>query len=358
MNTKNKVVATLITLSAFMTLTACSVAPQADSFRDVGGITSNVTSDGTENPHDPNFATKAGKVVNEKLDGFVNSDEAKNAEETVSNSMNEETAKAAAEKAKNALNGDKANEIKGKVADGAKSAWDKVKGAVSSLSESQPSTSSANQSELASLTYESGQPSVISVNEGRSTLNMSDWKQSSITYSNLDQLNRVGVATAYLNKDNVGKSEGRGSQTWQPTGWKNQAKVVNGKRVNPFDRGHLIAYTLSFNIDSNGNFSKGQEGSENNPKNLATQTSYTNRTLFQRYEGKVRDELNSGGKVIYQVTPVFRDNELLPRGFQLQAISEDGSLNFNVYIYNVMNGLSFNYSDGSSTVDKTMTVKY
>ena len=75
------------------------------------------------------------------------------------------------------------------------------------------------------------------------------------------------------------------------------------------------------------------------------------------YEGKVRDELKSVGKVIYQVTPVFRDNELLPRGFQLQAISEDESLNFNVYIYNVMNGLSFNYSDGSSTVDKTMTVK-
>ena len=98
MNTKNKVVATLITLSAFMTLTACSVAPQADSFRDVGGITSNVTSDGTENPHDLNFATKAGKVVNEKLDGFVNSENAKNAEETISNSMNEETAKASYEK--------------------------------------------------------------------------------------------------------------------------------------------------------------------------------------------------------------------------------------------------------------------
>lgn len=344
MNTKNKVVATLITLSAFMTLTACSVAPQATSFRNVGAITENLNSNGEENPHKENFATRAGKSISSKLDEFLNGDKLNETKAQVDKKINSESTKGIIKKAK-----DTSSKY-------AKSTGEKLKNFWNDETKT-TNKSTANESELAGLTYASGQPAVTEVNGNKSTLNMRDWKQSSITYSNLDQLNRVGVATAYLNKDNVGKSEGRGSQTWQPTGWKNQAKVVNGKRVNPFDRGHLIAYTLSFNIDSNGNFSKGQEGSENNPKNLATQTNYTNRTLFQRYEGKVRDELNSGGKVIYQVTPVFRDNELLPRGFQLQAISEDGSLNFNVYIYNVMAGLSFNYSDGSSTVDKTMTVK-
>ena len=46
----------------------------------------------------------------------------------------------------------------------------------------------------------------------------------------------------------------------------------------------------------------------------------------------------------------------MARGVHLQAISTDGSLNFNVYIFNVQSGYQFDYATGSSKVDRSMTV--
>jgi len=83
-------------------------------------------------------------------------------------------------------------------------------------------------------------------------------------------------------------------------------------------------------------------------KNLFTQTAFSNQRLQTVYETKIRTALRDGKKIIYQPHAIFRGNELMPRGVQLQAISTDGSLNFNVYIYNVQPGFTFNYSDGTS----------
>lgn len=216
-------------------------------------------------------------------------------------------------------------------------------------------TTSKEVGELANIDFTSG--SSIVKDLGKSSIDMSAWKSSMITYSPLDSLNRVGTATAYLSKDNLGKSEGRDSQTWKPTGWNNQPKKVNGKRVFPVNRGHLIAYTISFNLNDKGEFVKGHDGSLDNPKNLFTQSAYSNQVTFQHYEGMIRDSLKSGHKVIYKVTPVFRGNELMARGAHLEAVSDDKSLNFNVYIFNVQPGLSFDYSTGRSQVDPSMKIK-
>ena len=48
----------------------------------------------------------------------------------------------------------------------------------------------------------------------------------------------------------------------------------------------------------------------------------------------------------------------MARGIHLQAISTDRSLNFNVYIFNVQPGYSFNYQTGKATVDKNMYVLF
>lgn len=197
---------------------------------------------------------------------------------------------------------------------------------------------------------------VLEVNGGKSTLNPKDFKGPKVEYSDLDELNRTGAATAYLTKDNLGKSAGREGQTWNPTGWHNQAKKVAGKRVYPQNRGHLIAYTVTFNLDDDGNFKKGEDGSLDNPKNLFTQSTYSNQITFQKYEGMVRDALAKGHKVIYRVEPVFRGDEKMARGAWTQAISDDGSLNFNAYVYNVQPGITYNYADGTSKVDNSMII--
>lgn len=210
---------------------------------------------------------------------------------------------------------------------------------------------------LANQDYQVGQQAYdILNNDQPETITSSNFKQSKIDYSNLDNFNRAGTATAYLTKDNLGKSKGRASQIFKPTGWSNQAKKINGERVFPVNRGHLIAYTFSFNLDQSGNYSKGRKGSIDNPKNLFTQSAFSNQKIMQLTEDNVRDALSANKKVIYQVTPVYRGNDLMARGVWVQAISTDGSLHFDRYLYNVQPGLAFNYANGRSTLDGTMTV--
>ena len=201
---------------------------------------------------------------------------------------------------------------------------------------------------LAQKDYKSGDLMVEQVNGGKSTLDAREWSGPKIDFADLDNQNRTGVATAFLDKSNYGKSEGREGQTWAPTGWHNQAKKVNGKRVFPQNRGHLIAYTMTFNLDASGNQKQGALGSLDNPKNLVTQTAYSNQELMQIYEQKVRDALAANKQVVYQVTPIFKDTELMARGLWLQAESTDDTLKFSVYIANVQPDLTFNYATGQS----------
>lgn len=130
---------------------------------------------------------------------------------------------------------------------------------------------------------------------------------------------------------------------------------MDGKRVNRQNRGHLIAYTLSGNLDVDGKFQQGELGSSDNPKNLATQTEYANQVLMQPYEQQVRDAIADGQRVIYKVTTIFRGDDLMPRGYWLRAKS-DGSLDFNVYIFNVQNGIKYDYATGRSVVDQSVKV--
>lgn len=210
---------------------------------------------------------------------------------------------------------------------------------------------------LAKQTYHSGQPAMITINNDQPEgLNTTDFANSHIDFSNLDTQNRTGQATAYLTRDNLGNSNQRHRQEWQPTGWHNQLKTIDGKRIYPQNRGHLIAYTLSFNLDQNGHPQKNASGSEDNPKNLFTQSAYSNQVLMQIPEDAVREALENNKKVVYQVTPIFRNNEKMARGVWVQGQSTDGSLKFNRYIYNVQDQLQFNYQTGASQVNSDFNV--
>lgn len=209
---------------------------------------------------------------------------------------------------------------------------------------------------LSQLEWENGTEPIYTINENKSTLDINDWTAPYIEYSDLDEYNRTGVATAYLQEDSYGESSSRSDQRWKPTGFQNQSRNVDGKKKYPYDRGHLIAYTLSFNFNDDGVYSEGFDGSLDNPKNLFTQTSYSNRTLLQRYEREVRATIQTGEKVIYRVEPVFRDDELVARGLWVQATSEYGSVDFNQYIFNVEPGIAIDYSTGNTKVNSNISI--
>ncbi len=109
-----------------------------------------------------------------------------------------------------------------------------------------------------------------------------------------------------------------------------------------FNRCHLIGYQLT--------------GQNNNLKNLITGTRQLNDPGMLKYENKVADYIRKSGNhyVRYRVTPIWRGNELLSRGVQMEAQSiGDNSVRFNVYIFNVQPGVKLNYNNGTSVVSKT-----
>lgn len=208
---------------------------------------------------------------------------------------------------------------------------------------------------LANANFKNGTYGYVTVNNNKSTLNPKSWKTNKVIYQNLDNLNRTSHSnTGYLEKRNLAKGSLRVRQYIQPTGWHYNTR--NGEQL--YNRGHLIAYSISAGIDQNGTYNpKNQSGDQNNPKNLFTQTAYSNQQLQTIYETKVRDVLKAGKKVVFQATPIFKGNEKMARGINLQAISTDKSLNFNVYIFNIQPGYRFNYSNGRAIKDNSITVK-
>lgn len=208
---------------------------------------------------------------------------------------------------------------------------------------------------LAKLNFKSGSSAYITVNNDKSTLIKNAWRVNRVIYSNLDSLNRTSHSnTAFLEKRNVASDNLRVQQVVQPTGWHYNRR--NGTQI--YNRGHMIAYSVSAGIDQEGNYNpRNLSGDQNNPKNLFTQSAFSNQRIQTIFERRVRTALRQNKRVIYQATPIFRDQELMARGINLQAISTDGSLDFNVYLFNVQPGFSFNYHNGRAKVDRELQVK-
>lgn len=70
------------------------------------------------------------------------------------------------------------------------------------------------------------------------------------------------------------------------------------------------------------------------------------------FEDKVYNYLkeNQINNVLYRVTPYFEGNNELANGVNIEAysIEDNGKLHFNVYVYNVQDGIVIDYATGKS----------
>ena len=159
------------------------------------------------------------------------------------------------------------------------------------------------------------------------------------TYSPLDALSRCGTAYANICKDIMPTEEREGIGYVKPSGWK-QAKydmsVTGMDSPYLYNRCHLIAFELA--------------GENANEKNLITGTRYMNICGMLPYENKVAAYVKeTDHHVLYRVTPLFEDDNLVASGVLIEAKSvEDDDCVFCVYCYNVEPGIEINYADGSS----------
>lgn len=158
--------------------------------------------------------------------------------------------------------------------------------------------------------------------------------------SELDSLGRCGIAFANISKSMMPTEERGSIGSVKPSGWV-QARyddLITDKYL--YNRCHLIGYQLT--------------GENANELNLITGTRYLNIEGMLPFENMVADYIKeTGNHVAYRVTPVFKNNELVARGVQMEALSiEDNGegISFNVYCYNVQPGVEIDYLTGESKI--------
>ena len=131
----------------------------------------------------------------------------------------------------------------------------------------------------------------------------------------------------------------------KPTGWHTvKYDNVDGKYL--YNRCHLIAYQLT--------------GENANNKNLITGTRSFNVDGMLSYEEMVGDYVReTGNHVLYRVTPVFDGDDLVAKGVQMEAMSVEDKgedIKFNVFVYNVQDGVKIDYETGESKADSSVEV--
>ena len=160
-------------------------------------------------------------------------------------------------------------------------------------------------------------------------------------YDNLDYLGRATKAFANISIDLM-PTEKRGNIGMvKPSGW-NTVKydVVDGKYL--YNRCHLIGFQLA--------------GENANKKNLITGTRYLNVDGMLPFEDEVADYVkDTDHHVLYRVTPVFKGDNLVAEGVEMEAYSVEDKgkgICFHVFVYNVQPGVTIDYATGKSRLSK------
>lgn len=204
---------------------------------------------------------------------------------------------------------------------------------------------SASSANISNIPPFSGEP-FISIDNNIPNFTSDDMSTEAFEYyGDLDNLGRCTKAFANVCMETM-PTEKRGNiGQVKPTGWQTvKYDCVNCKYL--YNRCHLIGYQLS---------------AENaNEKNLVTGTRYLNVDGMLPFENMVADYVKeTGNHVLYRVTPVFKGDELVCRGVQMEAKSVedngDGVL-YNVFVYNNQPGIEIDYATGKSyLIDKKVS---
>lgn len=167
-----------------------------------------------------------------------------------------------------------------------------------------------------------------------------DTSKSWERFSELDSLGRCGVAMANIGKDIMPTEDREEIGHVHPSGWHSVSyDVVPGGNL--YNRAHLIGFQLT--------------GENDNEKNLITGTRNLNNEGMLPFENDIAAYMKANPKnhVLYRVTPIFEEGELVARGVLMEArsVEDDGAgICFCIYVYNNQPGIVINYKTGESRV--------
>lgn len=157
--------------------------------------------------------------------------------------------------------------------------------------------------------------------------------ESYTKFEGLDERGRTGTALANIGTDLLAPVDSRQNiGTIKPSGWKQEKYegLVNSDPPLLYNRCHLIAHKL-INCDEQ--------------INLITGTRYLNDAMIPYENAVVSYVKNTGNHVLYRATPVYKGDNLVASGVQLEGYSVEDKgegICFNVYLYNVQPGVDIN----------------
>ncbi len=199
--------------------------------------------------------------------------------------------------------------------------------------------------QLSDIPEYSGKAYVVLNNNEPAFTNKEKKSKAFETYGGLDSLGRCTATFACIDKSLMPTEERGSIGAVKPTGWHTiKYDIVDGKYL--YNRCHLIGFQLT--------------GENANERNLITGTRYMNVDGMLPFEDMVADYIHeTGNRVLYRVTPIFKGKNLLAQGVKMEAysIEDDGDgICFNVFVYNVQPGIKINYATGESKLQGNANV--
>lgn len=169
-----------------------------------------------------------------------------------------------------------------------------------------------------------------------------------------DKNGRAGVAKAVLTYTEYSNSTGkRQGSPLEPYAWpsSNPKVAINysltGRTYHGYlyNRSHSIADSLlgEKSYVSQNNFTTGTR-----PQNVGANQEGGMRYPERLAESYWKAHPNTSQTIKYKTTPVYQNNETMPRGSIVDVKSSDGVLNERVIVINSVEGITINYQDGSN----------
>ncbi len=166
-----------------------------------------------------------------------------------------------------------------------------------------------------------------------------------------DKLGRSRGQIDCLSRINIGNGQEEPENHFQPTGWQNKKYegIIDGGWL--YVRCRLVSWQLHKEVQEDGK-PDAEEIEIDNKNGFITGTVYFRTVGMLPFENKVADYIKeTGNAVLYRVTPVFKQDNLLASGVLMEAYSledEGEGIKFCVFVYNVQPGIEIDYATGEN----------
>lgn len=161
-------------------------------------------------------------------------------------------------------------------------------------------------------------------------------------YFEPDELNRASGGMAIISRYTLSIMIEKHLRYPDPNGW---TEKINSSGI--FQRCHAIAYRLS---------------AKNNKKNnIFIGTDDLNKKIMNNIEVQLEQYIKTNEdkyiRILYRVTPIYKNNNQIPTGVLIEAKSFDSNFTLCRFCYNVKKKVKFKYSDGSIIEDNRGIIK-